>query len=149
MTGVQTCALPICEITELAGVSVAKADDAGARIEGLIPDILKTAEFAEAIAAATREQSIGANEVVTFTSRLDQTVQRNSAASEELSSTAEELAAQAQHLSESISFFDLDGRKPDAAPEAPLGIGPGDGTRALPPPVKAIGKAAVAALAAR
>jgi methyl-accepting chemotaxis protein len=83
------------EITELAALSVSKAEEAGARLEGLLPDIHKTAELAEEIASATREQSAGSTQIATAVQQFDEVVQRNSSTAEELASTAEELAGQA------------------------------------------------------
>jgi methyl-accepting chemotaxis protein len=93
------------EITDLAGLSVSKAEEAGTRLDGLLPDIQKTGELAEEIAAAAREQSVGTEQIATAVQQFDQVVQRNSSTAEELASTAEELAAQAELLSSAIAFF--------------------------------------------
>jgi methyl-accepting chemotaxis protein len=93
------------EITELAGLSVSKAEEAGSRLDGLLPDIRKTGELAEEIAAAAREQSAGTEQIATAVLQFDQVVQCNSSTAEELASTAEELAAQAELLSSAIAFF--------------------------------------------
>jgi methyl-accepting chemotaxis protein len=105
------------EITDLASLSVSRAEEAGTRLEGLLPDIHKTGELAEEIAAAAREQSVGTDQIATAVQQFDQVVQRNSATSEELAATAEELASQAELLSTAIAFFKTDGGTTLAAPD--------------------------------
>lgn len=96
------------EITELTGLSVNRAEETGARLNGLLPDIQKTGELAEEIAVAAREQSAGIEQIAHAVQQFDQVVQRNSSTAEELASTAEELASQAELLSSAISFFKTD-----------------------------------------
>jgi methyl-accepting chemotaxis protein len=104
------------EITELASLSVSRAEEAGRRLEGLLPDIRKTGELAEEIAAAAREQSVGTDQIATAVQQFDQVVQRNSSTAEELAATAEELAGQAVLLSTAIAFFKTGAPPPIVAP---------------------------------
>ena len=60
------------------------------------------------IAAASREQDAGADQINKAIQQLDQVIQQNASASEEMASTAEELASQAESLQDSIGFFRLD-----------------------------------------
>jgi methyl-accepting chemotaxis protein len=83
-----------------------------------VPDIRKTAELVQEIAAACGEQTTGANQVSKAMQQLDQVIQQNSSAAEEMASTAEELASQAQQLQGSISFFKI-GTAPAPAAVAP------------------------------
>nr|MCU0867939.1 chemotaxis protein [Planctomycetota bacterium] len=69
------------------------------------PDIRKTAELVQEIAAASAEQSTGAAQVNKAIQQLDQVIQQNSSASEEMASTSEELSSQAEQLQASIGFF--------------------------------------------
>jgi methyl-accepting chemotaxis protein len=71
----------------------------------LVPDIRKTAELVQEIAAASAEQTTGANQVSKAMQQLDQVIQQNSSAAEEMASTAEELSSQAQQLQSAIAFF--------------------------------------------
>ena len=96
------------EITDLAAISVSKAEEAGTRLDGLLPDIHKTSELAEEIASATREQSVGSQQIASAVQQFDEVVQRNSSTAEELAATAEELAGQAEILTNAISFFKTD-----------------------------------------
>ena len=93
------------EINALSKSSVGIAAEAGKHLEELVPDIKKTAELIQEIAAASSEQSSGAEQIAKGVSQMDSVVQQNASASEELASTAEELAAQAERLADSISFF--------------------------------------------
>ena len=70
-----------------------------------MPAIRKTAELVQEVAAASREQATGISQVNKAIGHMDQVTQRNAAAGEELASTAEEVAAQAQSLQRMISFF--------------------------------------------
>ncbi len=93
------------EITELASSSVAVAEEAGRMLNKMVPDIKKTAELVQEIAASAAEQNTGAEQINKAIQQMDQVIQQNASHSEESASTSEELAAQAQRLQEIISFF--------------------------------------------
>jgi len=97
------------EISTLSVSSVNIAEQAGAMLAKLVPDIQKTAELVQEITASSREQSGGADQMHTSIQQMNQVVQQNAGAAEELSSTAEELASQADQLQGTISFFKVDG----------------------------------------
>ncbi len=96
------------EIIHMSSSSLDIAAKAGNLLEKLVPDIQKTAELVQEIAAASVEQNEGVQQVNQALQQLDQVIQQNASASEELASTSEELAAQAEQLQSSISFFTLD-----------------------------------------
>ncbi|GAA0362896.1 methyl-accepting chemotaxis protein [Bowmanella denitrificans] len=96
------------EIGEVAGSSVALAEQAGKLLDEIVPSIQKTAELVQEIAAASAEQTTGANEINAAISQITQATQQNAAASEELSSTSEELTSQAVELQEMMEFFQVD-----------------------------------------
>ncbi|KAF0095977.1 MAG: methyl-accepting chemotaxis protein [Puniceicoccaceae bacterium 5H] len=96
------------EISRLTSGGVSLAEEAGELLTKLVPDIRRTAELVQEIAAASAEQTTGANQVSKAMQELDQVTQRNSASSEEMASTAEELASQGQQLQDTIGFFKLD-----------------------------------------
>ncbi|PTX99099.1 methyl-accepting chemotaxis protein [Opitutus sp. ER46] len=98
----QTAAAEISRITA-SGVQV--AEQAGDMLTKLVPDIRKTAELVQEIAAASAEQNTGAAQVNKAIQQLDQVIQQNSSASEEMAATAEELSTQAQQLQTTIAFF--------------------------------------------
>jgi methyl-accepting chemotaxis protein len=96
------------EIQELAQSSVQKADDAGNKIQAIVPDIQRTAELVMEISASSAEQNSGIEQINQAMLQLDQVIQQNAAASEESSSMSEELTSQAQQLMELVSFFQVD-----------------------------------------
>ncbi len=94
-------------IQEISQKSVGIAEDAGVRIRAIVPDIRKTADLVQEISAASREQTIGANQIDTAINQLDTVIQQTASASEEMASMAEELSSQAEELAETIEFFRL------------------------------------------
>jgi methyl-accepting chemotaxis protein len=96
------------EISELSARSVAVAEKAGQMLAKMVPDIRKTAELVQEIAAASREQDAGAEQINKAIQQLDQVIQSNAAASEEMASTSEALSSQAEHLQETMGFFRLE-----------------------------------------
>jgi len=96
------------EISKLSSSSVEVAEKAGDMLSKLVPDIQKTAELVQEIAAASNEQNTGAEQINKAIQQLDQVIQQNASASEELSSTAEELSSQADQLQRTIDFFKIE-----------------------------------------
>jgi methyl-accepting chemotaxis protein len=95
------------EIIQLSSNSMEVAEQAGQMLEQMVPDIRKTAELVQEIAAASSEQNAGAAQINKAIQQLDHVTQQNASAAEEMSSTAEELASQAVHLGDTISFFKI------------------------------------------
>jgi methyl-accepting chemotaxis protein len=127
------------EITGLSGSTVSLAQEAGQIIGDIVPDIKKTADLVREIAAASREQSVGVEQVGKAMIQLDTVVQTTASASEEMASMAEEFTGQAQQLASTVGFFKLaSGQARTAAKPAPAAASP-----AKPAPGK--GKAAKAA----
>lgn len=116
------------EIAAISGSSVDTAEKAGASLKAVVPEIRRTADLMQEIAAAGVEQSAGSAQVSEAVTQLDTVVQQNASAAEELAASAEELSAQARSLGQALAFFSL----PDtgSAPATlPLGEGP-DGPEA-------------------
>jgi methyl-accepting chemotaxis protein len=103
------------EISTVSSQTVKAAQEAGAMLGRLVPDIRKTAELVAEISASCREQDVGGDQINQAIQQLDKVTQRNAAASEEMSATAEELAAQSEQLQANIAFFRLAAAKPSAA----------------------------------
>jgi methyl-accepting chemotaxis protein len=97
------------EISKLSSGGVKLAEGAGELLLKLVPDIRKTAELVQEIAAGSAEQSTGATQVNKAIQQLDQVIQQNSSASEEMASTSEELSSQAEQMQSAIGFFKLGG----------------------------------------
>ncbi|MFW5838069.1 MAG: methyl-accepting chemotaxis protein [Desulfovibrionaceae bacterium] len=99
------------EISELSSSSVEVAERAGGMLSQIVPDIQRTAELIQEIAAASGEQNSGAEQINKAIQQLDQVVQQNASAAEEMASTSEELSSQAQQLQQSMGFFTIGGAK--------------------------------------
>ncbi|HUJ16566.1 MAG TPA: methyl-accepting chemotaxis protein [Nitrospirota bacterium] len=96
------------EIIQLSSSSVEVAEQAGQMLAKLVPSIQKTAELVQEISAASKEQTTGADLISVAFQHLNQVIQQNAGASEEMASTAEELSSQAEGLQTIISFFKVD-----------------------------------------
>jgi methyl-accepting chemotaxis protein len=95
------------EIGSLASRSVGVAERSGQLLVELVPAIRRTAELIQEVTAASQEQSAGVSQISKAMTLVDQVTQRNAASSEELSSTAEEMSAQAESLLRLVAFFKL------------------------------------------
>jgi methyl-accepting chemotaxis protein len=109
------------EISELSKRSVDVAERAGTMLDGMVPDIQKTAELVQEISVASREQDSGAQQIAKAISQLDAVIQHNASLSEEFSATSEEIAGQstmvagtaaeladqAERLAKAVAFFKL------------------------------------------
>lgn len=95
------------EISSLSTSSVEIAEKAGDMLGKMVPDIQKTSELVQEIAAACREQDAGAGQINKAIQQLDQVIQQNASSSEEMASTSEELAGQAEQMLNSIAFFSV------------------------------------------
>jgi methyl-accepting chemotaxis protein len=97
------------EISEVASSSVSLADQAGKLFEELVPSIRKTSSLVQEVRAASEEQAAGVSQVNQAMTQISQTTQANAAASEELSSIAEEMSAQAMQLQSLMDYFKVQG----------------------------------------
>ena len=93
------------EINALSVSSVDVAETAGTALDTLVPNIQRTAELVQEIAAASREQDAGADQIASAIQQLDSVIQQNASSSEEMASTSEELSSQSEQLQEMIAFF--------------------------------------------
>ncbi|WP_163812666.1 methyl-accepting chemotaxis protein [Pseudodesulfovibrio sp. JC047] len=95
------------EISDLSSSSVKIAEDAGRKLQKIVPDIQKTAGLIQEIATATGEQNAGVDQINSAIHQLDQIIQQNAAASEEMASTSEQLSGQAMQMQTIMSFFKM------------------------------------------
>ena len=96
------------EISSLSASTVRTAASAGDMLASLVPDIEKTSALVTEISVASRELATGSGQISMAIQQLDRVTQGNTAAAEEMSTSAAELAAQAQSLSGAVSFFQVD-----------------------------------------
>ena len=126
------------EISDVASSSVQLSERAGQLLDVMVPNIQKTSELVQEIAAASQEQSTGIGQINTAMGQLSQTTQQNASSSEELAATAEEMSAQAEQLQRAIAFFRLEHSSSTASapskPQAPKGMRK---TPAAPSPLRA------------
>ncbi len=99
------------EINKLSVSSVGVAERAGKLLETIVPSIRKTAELVQEIAAASREQDAGADQITKAIQQLDRVIQQNAASAEELASTAEELSTQSEQMRERIATFRMNEKR--------------------------------------
>jgi methyl-accepting chemotaxis protein len=85
-----------------------------------VPAIRKTAELVQGVTTTSREQAQGVAQVQGAMTQVDRVTQTNAAAAEELSSTAEEMAAQADNLQRVMSFFHLENSEEKLPATPPL-----------------------------
>ena len=109
------------EIGALSATSVEIAEKSGELLRVIVPEMRKTAELVQEIAAASNEQNAGVEQINNAIQQLDQVIQQNAAASEEMASTATELSSRSGQLTAAMRFFKLGGREASPAPSLPPG----------------------------
>ncbi|MDO9080530.1 MAG: methyl-accepting chemotaxis protein, partial [Desulfuromonadales bacterium] len=93
------------EINKLSASSVGVAEKAGIILGNLGPNIQRTAELVQEIAAASKEQDTGAEQISSAIQQLDKVIQQNASATEEMAGTAIDLSEQSEQLQALIAFF--------------------------------------------
>lgn len=96
------------EIVKLSTNSLTLAEQAGMRLNEILPEVKKTTSLVQEISSASNEQANGVNEMNTVMQQLNNVAQQNAAASEELATSSEEMNSQAEQLKEVVSFFKID-----------------------------------------
>jgi methyl-accepting chemotaxis protein len=105
------------EIVALAAKSVEVTNKSGELLLNIIPDIEKTTLLVQEIAAASIEQSNGANQVNHAMQDLNHITQQGASVATQIAGNAESLAEQARTLNQLISFFKFQSKtKAYAAP---------------------------------
>jgi methyl-accepting chemotaxis protein len=80
-------------------------DEAGRPMDEVVTSFQRLAALVAGIAAASREQSAGLEQVATAVGQLDEITQHNAALVEEAAAAAQSLDAQAGELVDSVSVF--------------------------------------------
>ena len=104
------------KISAVASDSVKIAEQSGNLLQALVPSIDTTSHLVKGVAATSSEQSTSVRQLNKAMLGLNDVTQQNAAAAEELSSTAEEMAAQAEGLLQMVGFFRVDEAKDPGAP---------------------------------
>jgi methyl-accepting chemotaxis protein len=120
------------EIKRLIQDSVRKVENgsalvnkSGETLHEIVGSVKRVTDIVAEIAAASREQSVGIEQVNKAMLQMDQVTQANSSQTEELSSTAQSLSSHAQQLQALVERFRLDdggGRQPHATPALAGGV---------------------------
>ncbi|MEO1276464.1 MAG: methyl-accepting chemotaxis protein [Pseudomonadota bacterium] len=97
------------DISTLSERTLATSERAGETLDALLPDIGRTADLVQEIAAATQEQRAGADQINGAISALDATIQQNAQTSERTTERARDLALQAEELKRLIAQQARDG----------------------------------------
>lgn len=95
------------DITGIAIESARKADETRELMREMVPAIRKSANIVEEIMAGSTEQESGAGQVNRALLQMDEVIQANAAASEEIAAMAEELKKNSVDLDEAVNFFKI------------------------------------------
>lgn len=93
------------EIAVVSKAGVEISDQAGKQLQAVVPEMDRTVNLVQEIAASSLEQNSGADQINNAIQQLNQVTQQNAAASEELATASEELSAQADQLRNVIAYF--------------------------------------------
>jgi methyl-accepting chemotaxis protein len=146
------------EIKALIQDSVRKVDSgtelvyrSGDTLQEIVTSVKRVTDIITEIAAASREQSTGVEQINKAISQLDSVTQRNASQTEEMTATAQTLSEQANHLRTLLGQFKLsdhhNGGQPNPVVTKPVPNG-SKSTR-CPPAVKPCPRPQVTAKAAR
>ncbi len=107
------------EISVIAQQSVELAEQTSQRlVEGTLQGIRQASQQINQITLASRMQEEGVAEIGVAVTQLNDTTQRNAAASEELATTAEAMAERARELNAQLAYFRLEQSQPGLRPAA-------------------------------
>jgi methyl-accepting chemotaxis protein len=96
------------EINNLSINGVNITEESTGLLNNIIPQIEKTTRLIQEIAAASKEQNTGAEQVNNAIQQLNDITQQNASASEEMSASAEQMTGQAEQLLDLISYFKIE-----------------------------------------
>jgi len=102
------------EIGEVAQGSLSLAERADKLLDEIVPAVKQTSELVQGVATASSEQLIGVGQIDTAMNQLNRISRQSADASEGLTTTAEEMSAQAEQLQKLMAFFRLDEHRADA-----------------------------------
>jgi methyl-accepting chemotaxis protein len=95
------------EISEISRVTVEAAESARGLIASLVPSIQRNATLVQEITMASREQSLGSEQINNALLQLDAVIQKSVGTAEELSSSAALLSGEAEKMQASVGYFRL------------------------------------------
>ena len=95
------------EIGSLSVSSLEVSEKAGSLLAKIVPTIQKTSELVMEINAFSSEQTTGIDQATTAIHQLDQVIQQNASAAEQMTATSADLADQSDYLKKAASFFKI------------------------------------------
>jgi methyl-accepting chemotaxis protein len=95
------------EISDIAKRSVDVAERSGELIDEMLPDISKTAQLVKDISLSSKDQAIAIQQIQDAVSHLEETCHSNSAVSEQLAATANQMFHESSKLKASSEFFKI------------------------------------------
>jgi methyl-accepting chemotaxis protein len=93
-------------------------NQAGQSLTEIVGSIKKVSDIVAEIAAASREQATGLEQINTAVGSMDEMTQRNGALVEETSASAQSLSNQAQELAQLVQRYRIDGQARSTVPAA-------------------------------
>ena len=139
------------EIKRLIQDSVRKVENgselvnkSGETLREIVGSVKRVTDIVAEIAAASQEQSVGVEQVNKAMTQMDQVTQTNASQTEELSATAQSMAAGSEELQAMVSRFRLDSGAGQAASSAPASKARSTGLQGRKPARKALAHHAAA-----
>lgn len=93
------------EISVVSAASLEVAQKAGSLLNNILPEVKKTSELIQEIAASAREQSLGVGQINAGVNQLDEVIQTNASSSQQLSALADQISSVGSTLQEALGFF--------------------------------------------
>jgi methyl-accepting chemotaxis protein len=97
------------ESLQLASSCVKIAERSGQLLHNYVPAIYQTAELVQQMAATSKLQATGVDQIAKAMALVDRVTQQNAASIEQLSATAVEMAERAEALRAVVAFFRIGG----------------------------------------
>ncbi len=94
-------------INKVSRETVIASDQAGLKLQKLVPDIEKTAQLVQGIRYASNEQEVGINQINNAIQQLNNIAQQNAYSSENMATNSQELSLLAEKLKKTIEFFHI------------------------------------------
>jgi methyl-accepting chemotaxis protein len=123
----------------------ALVNQTGGSLTDIVNAIKKVSDIVAEIAAASREQATGLDQINTAVGSMDEMTQRNAALVEETTAAAQSLNTQAGQLAELVAFFKVAGGQPAPATPAPRPVAAAPRKPAAAPAAPAAAPAAASA----
>jgi methyl-accepting chemotaxis protein len=97
----------IADSTSKVEIGTQQVNRSGETLGEIVRSVKRVTDMVSEIAAASREQNSGVEQVNTAVTQVDQVTQGNAAQTEELSATATSLSEKAGHLEQLVAAFEL------------------------------------------